>query len=104
MTSVLVGHAAYLSNNSSLVERKLWPLSNTTTMFLDSVQQTSSCCDMYMCIPNETAKTVARYQSAYHLNLESTLMAASGQPQMNSAAAKASAHESLHGLPAGKAC
>lgn len=39
----------------------------------------------------------------YHLNLESTLVAASGQPQMNRAAAKASAHDSLHGLPVSSA-
>lgn len=41
--------------------------------------------------------------SPYHLNRESTLVAASGQPQMNRAAAKASAHDSLHGLPASSA-
>ena len=39
-------------------------------------------------------------EGPYHLNLDSTLVAASGQPQMNKAAAKASAHDSLHGLPA----
>ena len=39
-------------------------------------------------------------KSLYHLNLDSTLVAASGHPQMNRAAAKASAQDSLHGLPA----